>query len=67
MLVYTSMAKLAGRRKGWYSGRPTATPTASAMTSGEILVLILFIGGLACSLTLLIGLVRLIRRERKKR
>lgn len=33
------------------------------MTTGELLVALLFIVGLACSLTLLVWLRRLVRRE----
>lgn len=33
------------------------------MSTGELLVALLFVGGLACSLTLLVWLVRMLRRE----
>ena len=36
------------------------------MTTGEWLVALLFVVGLACSLTLLIWLVRTLRREHKR-
>ncbi|HUH86508.1 MAG TPA: hypothetical protein VL003_00460 [Pusillimonas sp.] len=36
------------------------------MTTGEIVVLLLFAVGLVCSLTLFSWLIRLIRRESKK-
>lgn len=37
------------------------------MTTGEIIVLLLFVVGLICSLTLFFGLIRLMRRENKKK
>jgi len=36
------------------------------MTSGEIIVLIIFVIGLACSLTLFSWLIRLLRRDARK-
>ncbi len=36
------------------------------MTNGELLVALLFVVGLACSLTLLIWLVRTLRRESRR-
>ena len=33
------------------------------MTTGELIVIALFVVGLACSLTLLVWLVRMLRRE----
>ena len=35
------------------------------MTTGELIVLALFVIGLACSLTLFVWLVRALRRDRK--
>lgn len=37
------------------------------MTSGEIIVLLIFAVGLVCSLTLFSWLVRLVRRDAKKK
>lgn len=37
------------------------------MTTGELIVVALFVVGLACSLTLLVWLVRMLRRESNPR
>ena len=39
---------------------------ALGMTTGEIIVLLIFVVGLICSITLFTWLVRLVRRDSKK-